>query len=508
MKNKKYLSLLLPILAIGFAVRAFLAHMEPIWLDEQYSLLFATQFSSSELISGFSKDVHPGLYYLILKISLNFSTNIFFLRLITGVIPQIAGIFILAQALKNNKDNLHSLLLTTIIITNPFFIHLSWQLRSYGFIFLLVSASYFLIKKLEKKYSTRNTFFLITLILIGNMTHYGMYLFGFFVGIYFLCLKSNTSFKKKFFLSTTLASIFIFQFLIQNNFHSINQYKSVFNDIQWIEKPSIQNIQHVYMSALGFKTDNQIYVLKNISYLEIFIRYVLIILFIYFVKRNLKKEKTKIIIFIFLPFLSILSISLLFPFLSERIFFNKFIPNISIFIPRMHLPFVILLWVFLSKLILNKWPFLNKKIKILSVIAALSVLFFWTYIIQQNYVQTNKPVLEQRANIKKIMTESIASKKQLYIWPHWIFLETVEPNSLEKIKKTVQLQQLSKEFENNISQNNTLLCSELNDSQFYIYSKWVSSQFVLREKITSKLNECCKEKEKIGNFEKWECPKP
>ena len=67
MKNKKYYFFLGLIFAIGFLIRILFSLNQPFWLDEKYSVFFATQFSSSELLINFSNDANPGLYYIFVK---------------------------------------------------------------------------------------------------------------------------------------------------------------------------------------------------------------------------------------------------------------------------------------------------------------------------------------------------------------------------------------------------------------------------------------------------------
>jgi len=61
--------LLIPIVVCGFAamLRASLNADRPIWFDEAFSWTLATEFGSAEIVERTGRDVHPPLYYLLLR---------------------------------------------------------------------------------------------------------------------------------------------------------------------------------------------------------------------------------------------------------------------------------------------------------------------------------------------------------------------------------------------------------------------------------------------------------
>jgi hypothetical protein len=122
--NKNKL-IILGLFLIGLALRLYSAIVQPLWLDEIYSLYFANSYQPLNLIFHLP-DTHPGFYYLLIKIILPLSTNTLLLRTITSIIPSLIGIYLLYRRLP-------SLSLLFFVLLNPFLIHQSWQLRSYGF---------------------------------------------------------------------------------------------------------------------------------------------------------------------------------------------------------------------------------------------------------------------------------------------------------------------------------------------------------------------------------------
>ena len=75
-KLKNRLGIVLYILAIGHIIYSFyLATSPTIWFDEIYSMLFAFR-PAKELIAFTARDVHPPLYYLILRGALLVANNL------------------------------------------------------------------------------------------------------------------------------------------------------------------------------------------------------------------------------------------------------------------------------------------------------------------------------------------------------------------------------------------------------------------------------------------------
>jgi len=503
MENKKYYLYLSLILLFGIGIRLYWSHLHPIWLDEQYSLLFATQENSADLLIGFSKDVHPGFYYLILKSLLPLTTNLFLLRIIAAVIPQIVGVLILIIMIGKEINRKTALALATVFATNPFFVHQSWQLRNYGLIFLITGISYILTTKLRRHFNKKNLALLIAILFIGNMSHYVMFIYSFCIGLYLILASNKTKKMKGALLTLTIAAL-VGQFTLHNGLPQATEFKSQFSQASWIYKPSLNQIPQVYLISLGL-VGNQDYFFSQHSLTSLLSYLVVGWLFIFSYKHSSQKQKQKLKMLVFLPLFVILATSTLLPFLSQRLFFHKFIPNLSIFIPRIHLPFIIIFWIHLLSILIKKTTsIVKKRTRLLLTAISIFIVAYWLYLPQQAYLYAHRITLDRQESLQKIL--NLSSNKKLYLWPHWMWLEAIIPERLSQIDQIKQLQQQSRIIEKEFTQATELSCSTLSQSQFFIYTPASKTELELQNKVSQTINDCCQIGQKIGVYQGWDCP--
>jgi hypothetical protein len=324
MKNKL---LFFIILSIGIGLRLYPALKQPLWLDEIYSLYFANNFLPLKLIFNLP-ETHPGTYYLLLKALLNFSTNPFFLRTISSIIPALIGCYLLYR-------QTHQKFLITILLLNPFFIHMSWQLRMYGLTFMFAV----MLINLFQTPSSVNPKKLLALSLISTLFSFSLIIPIFCLYLYlYLRQRKITNFIP--FLLVPL------EFFLIKGFST---YKDYAEYASWITPPSILNIPSTILTTLGLATD-----INNLSSLILFMALLFYIVFIpttYFLS-----IRNKLFFYAFtLPLLITIFISISFPFLSQHLFFYLFIPKISLFIPRFLLPLSVYFYIFLCKSIQKKY---------------------------------------------------------------------------------------------------------------------------------------------------------
>ena len=313
-KNKKIILVFL----LGIALRLYPAIKQPLWLDEIYSLYYASNFSPASILFRLP-DCHPGGFYLILKGLLALSTNSFFLRLVISAIPQLLGCFLIQKRFKKS-------LLTTLFLLNPFLVHYSWQIRMYGLVFLITIATISLITL--KKFSTKK---FIIILFIANLISY-----SFIIPTLCLLLYLAYTYQKKWLLVIPL--IFV-EFLIFKG----PQYKSYAEIASWISPPSFTNTPSVILTSLGFDHD-----LNSQNYYSIFSSLIFYLIFGIFTLHCSKKH----LLFLFtftIPLLLTIFASLAFPFLSQHYFFYLFVPNLSLFLPRFLIPLSLIFYLYLFK---------------------------------------------------------------------------------------------------------------------------------------------------------------
>lgn len=142
-----------------------------IWFDEAFGV-YLTRFDFFEIMKYTAADVHPPLYYIILKIwgSL-FGNSEFALRSMSVVFGAVALIFgyLVIKKMFNKQIGWVALLFMSI---SPMFIRYAQEARMYTMVFAIaMAATYILILALEKK---KRWLWVVygTLLAVGMLTHY------------------------------------------------------------------------------------------------------------------------------------------------------------------------------------------------------------------------------------------------------------------------------------------------------------------------------------------------
>lgn len=171
-RHSRLISILAPLFAgLLFVVLACLNLNGPIWHDEAYtSYLIRGDFS--DIINLTAKDVHPPLFYLLLKIwSFIFGTSAIALRFMSVFFGCIALVFAF-QLVKRWFGLKYALPAVFILILSPIFIRLGQEMRMYTLLFaIFFSATFFLTLALDTK---KPLFWFIygALVSLGVLTHY------------------------------------------------------------------------------------------------------------------------------------------------------------------------------------------------------------------------------------------------------------------------------------------------------------------------------------------------
>ncbi|MBU4298676.1 glycosyltransferase family 39 protein [Patescibacteria group bacterium] len=151
MKNKKIIFLFLILLVITAYEISILTDIS-LWHDEAFSGLLP-QYNLKEMLYRIGLDVHPPLYYLLLKGWVMILGNtLFTLRLFSvffGILTVIVIYLFLKEAFKNQKLALFS---SILLAFNSFFIQFAIESRMFTLgIFLVVLSIFFLLKALKNK---------------------------------------------------------------------------------------------------------------------------------------------------------------------------------------------------------------------------------------------------------------------------------------------------------------------------------------------------------------------
>ncbi len=175
---------------LGTLLRFYNNTSVALWHDEAFSALYI-RYPFSEMMYRIGLDVHPPLYYLILRLWTTFAGDALFslrlLSIIFGVLTIWAG-FMLAKTAFGSKKL--ALVAAFFIAINPFQIQYALEARMYTLgTFLVLLASYFLLKALSRDAaSSRAKYWLgFTLTVAGCLyTHYYLLFSIAALGLYIL----------------------------------------------------------------------------------------------------------------------------------------------------------------------------------------------------------------------------------------------------------------------------------------------------------------------------------
>ena len=240
-------------------------------------------------------------------------------------------------------------------------------------------------------------------------------------------------------------------------------------------------------------TNKQLYNYNQPNIGIIAIEYILLISILIFIKN---KKNISTILFL-IPYLSILGISIVIPFLSKSVFFTDIIPDISIFIPRIHIPFIIIFWITITKIFLKKFEKIKKRSEIIYKIVFINLIIYLLHVNFINYSQVNNDFIERQNNLNLIKNNYQIFSKKTHIWPHWILIEAIDLNNLSEIDNIKNLKKSSKESEKNFYLEDKKM--DITEFQIFTYDPIMSNKKTIQEH--------CETKENIGSFSKLNCNK-
>lgn len=131
------------VTAVAFTLRLLFIGQESLWLDELFSV-FLVRKSWLGVIQGTAQDILPPLYYLLLKIMMQFGDNEIAARALSAI-ASTATVPIMYQLGKRLFDQTLALTAATILAINPFHVIYAQEARMYTLfgLFSLLSVYFF-----------------------------------------------------------------------------------------------------------------------------------------------------------------------------------------------------------------------------------------------------------------------------------------------------------------------------------------------------------------------------
>jgi hypothetical protein len=502
------------VASLGLAARVYILIYQPIWLDEQYSLFFASLYSTKDLLLHLF-DVHPGLYYMLLQGSMASVHTLPLLRALTVLIPQILGILILGvyMGYSVRPSRVGILAFITVFSLHPLFIYLSVQLRPYGLVFLFTAILFTMVNRYLQKQNQYLGLAIVILTIISVVFDYSLIPFS--IGAFsYLILQSDYSLKKKFGLITGFLCLLAVELFILLG----SQYKSVLLDASWIPKPDFINTPRVLMTILGLDTD--IHVLNRSIDAAIVLWYLIVAVGIWIVWKNKQLVQSttgvKLMYFVCIPICILFAVSIVFPFLSHRIFFHRYIPDISLILPRIMLPESIILCLLFAETIAKIWQKTSKRTGIytLSVLCIVcAVLLRWGYthtaINALTFGSLRQDTMLEMQDAEYFIQNTQVQKNGM-LWPAWFWIRSVTPtDSIGKTKQVQQLYQKSKAFEslvNNAAVTEQNFCALIQTPTVYTMQE-VPTMKQDAKQLHSRLHQCCYISRVSERYTVWNCDK-
>ncbi len=165
------------------------------------------------------KDVHPPLHYLINKWLFEIFQNWSAVRIISGILFCISGIFFIEKTRKKEDSWIGDITLITIILLNPAYLLWGTSIRWYSYfvpiLFILLSSQ----KTIRSSYHW--IFFSVLLTILSYIGYGGLFLFPSLFLIHWF--KDKSDYKKK--IKNVIIALFLFAILYAYQFYILIKYQ-------------------------------------------------------------------------------------------------------------------------------------------------------------------------------------------------------------------------------------------------------------------------------------------
>ena len=179
MNNLKNKILIAIPFIVALILRVIFIEQKNLWFDEVYSW-HASQYSIKSIIAIAAGDIHPPLFYIVLKFwTLIFSDSVFSMRMLSVAISLFSMVFIYLLCKKIFKSNLEIFFVLLLFAVSPLNIYYSQEVRMFNLNLLLcIGSVYFFLTFLNKPKVLTGVFYLIATTL-AVYTHYFAFLIFF-----------------------------------------------------------------------------------------------------------------------------------------------------------------------------------------------------------------------------------------------------------------------------------------------------------------------------------------
>ncbi len=473
---------------IGLVVRLYAAYVQPLWLDEQYSIYFAATLPLKQFFVGIP-DVHPGLYYFLVRLFSLVSVEPFFLRVVTAVIPSMVGMVLMVYTARVWLRYPPKVLTLCILLIwcNPFVVNLHWQLRMYGLLTLETGLIMWSLYVWQIKRSYRTFFLLFVAFLCAQATSY----LTLFTVVGYVFWDIHRVYHHKVVLKWANVLLLLssgFYFLAQ----TLGATREVFLSLSWIPDITVANVVHVVatISGIGFNTMLTHYPPTVLEWLYVFTLCVFFCLFMYVASKKNILLSSPFFYFSVIPTFTIVGVSALLPFISHRFFLHTFVPDVSFFLPRSFIIQYLFGCMFAPVLFAQFVVSKKQQLLILNIVMCLSV---WYIIQYKNFSQAIYASKSETDVAHDLFLKNIHVEQLWY--PAWFLLRSVQTTA-DTDTRFITVFEKSQKAERILLEDNQsnaalgTVCTLLEGHYVFVKKQaLVNKDIIVKE--TDWLNRCC-----------------
>lgn len=314
MSKKSERILLLGLFAFTLGIRLAFITQKNLWFDEVFSWHLSLD-SFYEIIVRTSADIHPPLYYWVLKIwSFFFGDSVFSIRLLSALFASSAIFFIYPFA-KRVMNPLNAVLVLILYSVSPLNLYYSQEARMSAMnLFFNVGAAYFLLVLADKLKSigtdyrlymkTKEFWLYVVFIAAALLTHYFSFFLLFAQLIYLYILYRNNLDKYKPFLIAYNFVIAAYLFWIPPMLEHLTKGQS------WRTPQTIYQVLSEYLNYIKDLNLGLYYHYTNLSFVKyVSLFYLTILLFSifgYLIGKFYKDKDKSIILVLLLVFIPLI----------------------------------------------------------------------------------------------------------------------------------------------------------------------------------------------------------
>ena len=184
-------------LSLGMAAAVVLIQIvgcfsDALWFDEAFSMA-AIKLPWREMLDVIVQDVHPPLYYLILKAGVDVlrliipGASLIELAKLVSVIPHVCLLILGATVVRKRFNPMTSAIFMALLLVSPSFLSFGYEIRMYSWAMLFVAAAYLAADRVIRNGGFAQWAGFVMFSLLGAYTHYYAVVAAALLYLYMLC---------------------------------------------------------------------------------------------------------------------------------------------------------------------------------------------------------------------------------------------------------------------------------------------------------------------------------